>query len=367
MKIAYVASFGNTFFNGVFRKIDSQLSVWRALPGVEVETFFRALEGVDVLGGKAYRINWPPAFAYSAGFIRDIRHFSPDMIYLRHEICGPQMMELVRAFSGKVALEINADLDAELRLEARHSLKRRAAYLVNSVTSGYLEKHLGACVCVSSDFLPFFPHVPDDRKMVSPNCINLDKHPVCKRAATPDSARPALLFMGTPNQVWHGVDLLPPLAYALPEFDFHIVGANALPDAPPNMIFHGYQPPEKLQSFYARSHIGIGSLAFFRKNIYEASPLKVREYIAAGLPVILGCQDSAFKENVPGWVLPLEPGEDLFERPEIVDNVRRFVARCADLTVSHVESAPYIDAQAAERRKIRLLEEWFCSSGHCQQ
>ena len=157
MKIAYVASFGNTFFNGVFRKIDSQLSVWRALPGVEVETFFRAVEGVDVLGGKAYRINWPPAFAYSAGFIRGIRHFSPDMIYLRHEICGPQMMELVRAFSGKVALEINADLDAELRLEARHSLKRRAAYLVNSVTSGYLEKHLGACVCVSSDFLPFSP------------------------------------------------------------------------------------------------------------------------------------------------------------------------------------------------------------------
>lgn len=49
MKIAYVASFGNTFFNGVFRKIDSQLSVWRALPGVEVETFFRAVEGVDVL------------------------------------------------------------------------------------------------------------------------------------------------------------------------------------------------------------------------------------------------------------------------------------------------------------------------------
>lgn len=38
----------------------------------------------------------------------------------------------------------------------------------------------------------------------------------------------------------------------------------------------------------------IGTLALHRKNMTEASPLKTREYLAHGFPVIIGYKDTAF-------------------------------------------------------------------------
>ena len=361
MKIAYVAAFGNRFFNGVFRKIESQLAVWKTLPGVEVSLFFRAIPGLDVPGSKSYPIWGIPTGSYNTEMFRDIVAFDPDIIYLRHEIAGPQILQIAKRFSGKIILEINADIDAELKLESQASLKRRAAFWINKATSGYLEKHLGGCVCVSSNFIKLFPRVPCERKIVSPNVIDLAQHPVCKRAPT-STERTALLFVGTPSQAWHGVDMLPHLARSLPEYDFHVVGPDALADAPPNMSFYGYLPPPQLSRLYTRSHIGIGSLAFFRKNISEASPLKVREYIAAGLPVILGCADSAFLDHTPSWVCYTPSSEWGGDKPEILMRLRSFVAENATKIVSHQESTPYIDAVSFEKRKIATLQSWFSSS-----
>ena len=362
MKIAYIASFGNRFFNGVFRKIESQLAVWRSIAGLDVALFFRAKSGRLVPGGKPYPIAGMPTCSYNADLFRDLKAFDPDVVYLRHEIAGPQILQICRQFSGKIVLEINADLDAELKLEGKTSVKRRAAFWINRLTEGYLERHLGGCVCVSSNFLEMFPKVPRDRKIVSPNAIDLAQHPVRKRPPAANE-RTALLFMGTPGQAWHGVDMLPALARSLPECDFHVVGPDALADAPSNMFFHGYLPPEELPQLYARSHIGIGSLAFFRKNISEASPLKVREYIAAGLPVILGYADSAFGQQRPTWVCYVPPCEGGIEKPELVEMIRCFVKDNTAKVVSHQESASYIDATLFEKRKMNTIQSWFSTTG----
>ncbi|MDL2209424.1 glycosyltransferase family 4 protein [Desulfovibrio sp. OttesenSCG-928-O18] len=359
MKIAYVASLGSRYFNGVLRKITSQLATWNAIPGVEAQLFCRAPEGLNVPEGNVYRIKGTPTFSYSKSFIRDIRAYSPDVVYFRHEICGFQAMELLRAFSGKIVMEVNSDLGAELKLEGERSLRRRLAYYFNKATSWYLERHLSGCVCISAAFLDFFPSVPRDRKIFIPNSIDLARNPVLKPATIVKPKRPCLLFMGTPNQIWHGVDLLPPLARALPDCDFHIVGPEPIAGAPSNMVFHGYQPQDKLANFYARSHIGIGSLAFFRKNMNETNTLKVREYLAAGLPVIFAHNDSVFLQDPPPWALALEPREGLFEQPEAVAAVRRFIDMNATHVVSHEECAPYIGAHIMETRKIEQLRRWF--------
>ena len=359
MRIAYVASLGSQYLNGVVRKIISQLAVWNSIPGVEAELFCRAAEGLDVPVGHVYRITGMPTFSYNASFIKDVRAFSPDVIYLRHELCGPQVMELLRAFSGKIVMEVNSDLNSELKAEGALSLRRRLAYYFNRATSWYLEKHLGGCVCISAAFLDFFPRVPRDRKIFIPNSIDLTRNPVLKPTLAEKPDRPYLLFTGTPNQIWNGIDLLPPLARALPECDFHIVGPELIPDIPANMYFHGYQPQEKLADYYSRSHIGIGSLAVFRKNVKETNALKVREYLAAGIPVILGYNDSAFLHDPPPWILNLASHEGLFEQPEVVAAVRQFIEENATRVVSHAECAPYIDAHVLEKRKIEQLQRWF--------
>ena len=47
------------------------------------------------------------------------------------------------------------------------------------------------------------------------------------------------------------------------------------------------------------SDVALGSLALHRNKMEETSSLKVREYLAYGLPVILAGRDSDFRTEVP--------------------------------------------------------------------
>lgn len=355
MKIAYFASFGTSYFGGVARKISSQLAVWNSLPDVQAELFCRAADVDSIPKGHRYQLKGMPTFNYDSKIIQDIRAFGPDVIYLREEICGPQVLSLLHTFPGKIVMEVNSNIDEELKLEGATVPRRRIAYYFNKLTYGYLQKHLSGCVCVSSEFLDIFPSLSPECKMVSPNGVDLSNASVLKKELAAFPEKPALLFVGTPGQKWHGIDLLFALAKAMPECVFHIVGPEQISDAPANMIFHGYLSGGPLENLYARSHVGIGTLALFRKKFSEACPLKVRDYLAAGLPVILGYQDSVFLDEAPPWVLQLPSEEKMFEKKENVDAVRAFVMRYAQYSVSHKESARFIDAAMLEKKKIQWL------------
>ena len=56
---------------------------------------------------------------------------------------------------------------------------------------------------------------------------------------------------------------------------------------------------DKLYSQYEKAHFGIGSLGWSRVGVKEASPLKIREYLAVGLPVITATKDPDFKNKYP--------------------------------------------------------------------
>ncbi|WP_433944528.1 glycosyltransferase [Paenibacillus sp. SN-8-1] len=121
-----------------------------------------------------------------------------------------------------------------------------------------------------------------------------------------------LVFIGSPGQAWHGVDAIAELAKAKPRWSFDIIGVDAaeLPEpVPANMIFHGRLARKEYQPLLARADLAIGTLALYRKQMKEASPLKVREYLANGLPVITAYEETDFPEPVPFILqLPNSPG-----------------------------------------------------------
>lgn len=71
----------------------------------------------------------------------------------------------------------------------------------------------------------------------------------------------------------------------------HLVLSYDLSD---NIRFLGLLYGQDLYEEYNKAHFGIGSLGWSRVGIEEASPLKVREYLAAGLPVIAATRDPDF-------------------------------------------------------------------------
>jgi hypothetical protein len=59
-----------------------------------------------------------------------------------------------------------------------------------------------------------------------------------------------------------------------------------------NIVFINYLQKNELQKYISQSHIGLGSFALFRIKLNEASVLKVREYLAAGMPIFIGYKDT---------------------------------------------------------------------------
>jgi hypothetical protein len=67
-------------------------------------------------------------------------------------------------------------------------------------------------------------------------------------------------------------------------------------------------------------HIGIGTLEAYKKNMFEASPLKVREYFARGFPVIIGYEDTDLMDSIliNDFVFRVENNSSLIDFNEVV-------------------------------------------------
>jgi glycosyltransferase involved in cell wall biosynthesis len=77
------------------------------------------------------------------------------------------------------------------------------------------------------------------------------------------------------------------------------------------IVQHGFLHGQELDNIFAKTHIAVGALALHRKGISEGSTLKVREYIARGLPFILAYQDIDIINNPPQKKFYLEfPNDD---------------------------------------------------------
>lgn len=108
---------------------------------------------------------------------------------------------------------------------------------------------------------------------------------------------PEFVFVASHFLPWHGLDLLLESARSVKDsFRVNLVGKlneEQLSLVAKDDRFHacGSVNSEKLREITASAWVGIGSLALFRNNMDQACPLKVREYLASGLPVYAGYQD----------------------------------------------------------------------------
>ncbi|MCX7867577.1 MAG: hypothetical protein N2438_10690, partial [Limisphaera sp.] len=92
-----------------------------------------------------------------------------------------------------------------------------------------------------------------------------------------------------------------------PDCHFDLIGINGgtFDTLPRNVEVHSSLNRLDYERLLSRADAGIGSLALHRLGLTEACPLKTREYLAYGLPVIIGYKDSDFPSGAP-FVLQLD-------------------------------------------------------------
>lgn len=137
------------------------------------------------------------------------------------------------------------------------------------------------------------------------------------------------------TRFWHGVDrFLDSLIQYIKnggkeKIRFHIVGEGSetlklkkivednieLQDI---VIFHGFKSGEDLDEVYNNSDIAIGSLGFFRSGLEKGSTLKMREYCAKGLPLVVGYDDTSFSRDLP-FYYQVSNDESLLDIEKIIE------------------------------------------------
>ena len=67
--------------------------------------------------------------------------------------------------------------------------------------------------------------------------------------------------------------------------------------------FLGRMVGDDLEKQYDWADIALGSFGMYKIDVYNSSVLKVREYLAKGLPIISGCHEDAFEDEKFGYFL----------------------------------------------------------------
>jgi glycosyltransferase involved in cell wall biosynthesis len=337
---------------GVRRLVLDQAAAWsQADPGVEIGLFVRCEAGTEdawrgephVVAVRSSRLGIFGRFVARELLSIQLARWRPDVIYLRHTTISPSLLLLAAA----IPTVVGGDLDDLDELRIRSPLR----YWYARMMRDRLLRRARGIVVVTHELALDATLLGLDRPLsVLPNSIDLAAYPELPPA---ENSSPRLVFLGSPRLAWAGVDKIARLASHFPQWRFEIVGpAQAeLPDAPPNVVVHGPLDRDQYLPIMAQADVAIGPLALHRKGLSEASALKVAEYLAYGIPVILGCPETAFPDGAP-FLLQLPNTEDNVDLAS--DEVRAFVERWQGRRVPRAEMRA-IDSSVVERERLALI------------
>jgi glycosyltransferase involved in cell wall biosynthesis len=353
VQIAYLVHFRGGSESGILRKVASQAAAWSDLgakvglfvaTSPESATAWRALpETVEV---RTPPIGPLARLRERESLVRDVERWRPDVVYLRHGLVHPGLIRLARRIP--CVVEINGDDLSEFRLTST----RR--YLLARATRGLLLRRAAGLVFVTHELAA----IPSFAAFGRPGIVIGNGIDLSSVEATPPvrNERPRLVFIGHPDTPWHGLDHVAEIAAAFPEWQLDLIGPRdgELSAAGPraNLAAHGPLDPDDYRPFVEASDVAIGTLGLYRKHMDEASPLKVREYLAAGLPVITGYRDTDFPDGAT-FILRI-PNEPDGVRASL-ESIGTFVEGWRGRRVPR-DLVAHLDVAVKEGARLRFLE-----------
>ena len=239
MRIAYLCHCdfdGHPERSGVYRKILYQVECWwRLVHDVAVFHISASDGGAYGTADLAWHVFPYPRRTYVGRMrawnsaAKSVLRWRPDVVYHRCDLWYPAIQELTRRVP--LVLEINTDDLGEYRMSSR----ARSTY--NRLTRGFLLRTSSGLVFVSAELskLPQYDRFGKPYVVIG-NGIRLEDYIV--QSPTHHTC-PRLVFLGSDNQPWQGVDDILTLAGLKTDWFFDLVGVSAGSCARQNVACHG--------------------------------------------------------------------------------------------------------------------------------
>lgn len=349
MKVAYVIPFDLGRTRGLTARLRERLEEWVDL-GVDVDLLVCVAKGSDCASSLAdfpvrvHVLSGASSATATWGLAPRIRALGSDVIYQRYGLPYPGLIRAARALP--TVLEIHADDLAE-------SAHRRPAYRWTALAlGGQLFRACAGAVFVDPDLVAAERYLPIAGPRASiPNGVRL-RHDVPYGAPRDRKPGPPRLVLAVGAQeAWQGVDKLSQLATLLPDLEFHLVGGTRQQaPGPPNLHIHTHLEPPAFDRFLEGMDVGVGNLALERIGRRRPSPLKVRDYVRAGLPCVIAHDDPDL--GAARDVLNL--GYGFVPGPQSAAQLSRFAAEVTGRRVG-ADVALAVSLADKEVRRLQLL------------
>lgn len=352
IRIAYLAHGVGGSDTGVHAKILTQAATWAALdPKVKPGIFVRCEAGAErdwisqphVLAVRSSRRGIVGRLIARELLSLMVARWRPDVIYLRQSTVSPSVVALMSRIPTIVELNTLDLIELRLRSPLRYLYARAARDVMLRRAAGLVvvTDEIARDTTVTRLGLPV---------AVVPNGIDLASLPALGPTG---NSSPRLVFLGTPGLPWHGVDKIERMASHFPSWTFDLVGPEPsdLARRLPNIVVHGSLDRAALLPIVASADVAIGPLALHRNRMNEASPLKVADYLAYGLPVIVAYKDTRFPEGAP-FLLELPNLEHNIDRS--VGLIEAFVTSWMGRRVNRADIGG-IDALSVERGRLEFM------------
>ena len=241
-----------------------------------------------------------------------------DIVLFRYPFASSALVNLVREFGHQIIFEHNTIESVEVLMLQRSHLSRlpfswRPSYLRYAFQTRILQQtdetrlgplvlnHSQGGICVSHEIAKY----EVDR------CGSYSTAVVANGSGVPAASNLQVIpfqnnlrvcmIIGSPA-IWHGYDRMFEGLKHLSEENctiwIDIIGMDKPKDQQESeygghrVQWLGVMNQEEIARHLQQCHMAIGTLALFRKKMKEASPLKVRECLMQGMPMILGYYDT---------------------------------------------------------------------------
>ena len=345
-KIAYALACYDSVNSGVYKKILDQVTAWKSA-GHSVQIFVITDESSKTLWQKMdqsavtlidsnFFVKWINRFR----ILRLASKSHPSIIYFRDSF--PIWLPRTQI---PIVIEIQSLVGQELKLRSQRK------YQIFSILRKGIYSRVSGAVFVTHELMiknefQLESQVP---KITIGNGIDLSR---IEQLSQCTQVRPALFFVGSPNQPWHGIQELVEFGELNSDIEIHIVGSDGV-GFKPNVFFHGTMNADQYQAIASRCQAGVGSLKLTTNHMMEASPLKVREYLALGLPVILKYKDTDLSS---GEDYILELPADSRPLSDFSREIHEFLQEWSEKRVP-TERIQHLDVKTKEKIRIGFFEE----------
>lgn len=357
MKIAYVTITINRKLavGGVGRKMNMQVGIWREM-GHDARIFALSTEEIPFPDWHIFTrrrsvgiLQRETLTSFSLmKLIKDVKSYQPDIIFFRYYRYYLGLERLFRIAPAVIELNTNDLVEMGLTKSLQGIFNKLTRSIIFSSAAGFnpLSYEIANLPANSRYNLP---------TLVLGNGVDLEKF---QPQPAPFNPQPRFVMVSSEVLPWHGVDKVVSFFKKYPDLELDLVGYSSddFPEVlPPNVTPHGFLPHDEVAGVLGRADVALGTMALHRKTMEEASPLKVREALAYGIPVVVAYEDTDLMELEPDTILRIPNTEDNMETH--AEEIRDFAYHMRGRRIPRDLVAGHIDWRIKENQRLGFFEQ----------